>query len=465
MLGFVCRSNSRGTGHVFFFTSMATSAMPSSTFDISNVGDVQQAVRRFYDEPDAEGNRLWKEWLQAPPSIGMRNKLASLRRCTTEQRAKSCGIGWPYPEAISGAKILDIGCGVGVDCITLSELVGDEGKVVGLDICPTLIDEARTYASDHGIANVEYICDDAEDMASSERVLANAPYDIIVANCSFCQIRNCARCDVAQSVYSLLKPGGEFYMCDLFVSVDVSDCARASRQAWAQGYAGAWMWHQFVRTMEDAKFSSPIILSSRKLQMSDERCLELAAYMGVQGVTAKQLKELQDVSGFQMVAATYRLFRPLDVSAPASELADSAMNAARMTFNAGAHAEPHIQLSRKFLCRASQSVVVPKDFATVMLRSRLAVYFTVVPVASVVRLQPENQEPFFPKPVKPGKLASSPLSMPVSGLTLLNGTVGNGGSSLQMTNLAEILDSDPTLKGLRDLVEKSRSGGCGPGGC
>jgi ubiquinone/menaquinone biosynthesis C-methylase UbiE len=59
----------------------------------------------------------------------------------------------------SGSRILDIGCGTGDDALAMASLVGEQGKVTGLDYGQPLIEEARRRAESAGLA-VEFTAGD-----------------------------------------------------------------------------------------------------------------------------------------------------------------------------------------------------------------------------------------------------------------------------------------------------------------
>lgn len=67
---------------------------------------------------------------------------------------------WNGPDA--GARVLDIGCGLGDTTTRLAELVGAEGGVVGIDAGERFIECAREEAAEAGAANVDYIVGDAQ---------------------------------------------------------------------------------------------------------------------------------------------------------------------------------------------------------------------------------------------------------------------------------------------------------------
>jgi len=59
------------------------------------------------------------------------------------------GGGLIAPEALKGARVLDLGCGAGRDVYALSQMVGEEGFVVGVDMTDEQLDVARSYQDYH----------------------------------------------------------------------------------------------------------------------------------------------------------------------------------------------------------------------------------------------------------------------------------------------------------------------------
>ena len=60
-----------------------------------------------------------------------------------------------------GMRVLEIGSGAGDVALTLAELVGPAGHVIGVDVNATILDTARQRATDAGMRNVEFIAGDA----------------------------------------------------------------------------------------------------------------------------------------------------------------------------------------------------------------------------------------------------------------------------------------------------------------
>ena len=70
-----------------------------------------------------------------------------------------CGVGNPLGlgEVRSGQAVLDLGSGPGLDSLLADRRVGPSGKVVGVDLCPAMVEKARRNAELLGLRNVEFV--------------------------------------------------------------------------------------------------------------------------------------------------------------------------------------------------------------------------------------------------------------------------------------------------------------------
>lgn len=55
-----------------------------------------------------------------------------------------------------GEKVVDIGCGAGIDSLIAAKMVGPEGRVIGVDMTPSMLETARKAADEAGLGNVEF---------------------------------------------------------------------------------------------------------------------------------------------------------------------------------------------------------------------------------------------------------------------------------------------------------------------
>ncbi|MDK2756900.1 MAG: class I SAM-dependent methyltransferase [Blastomonas fulva] len=98
-----------------------------------------------------------------------------------------------------GERVIDLGCGGGLTSLVAARATGPEGAVLGLDISPDLIDEARRRAE--GMSNVTFICADAATVA------LDAPYDRLISR--FGSMFFADPYAAFTNLHALLKPGGQ----------------------------------------------------------------------------------------------------------------------------------------------------------------------------------------------------------------------------------------------------------------
>lgn len=70
-------------------------------------------------------------------------------------------------ELRTGDRVLDVGTGIGEPAVTAAQRVGPEGRVVGIDLAPRMIEEGRKRVRRLGLSNIELVVDDIEDLSLS----------------------------------------------------------------------------------------------------------------------------------------------------------------------------------------------------------------------------------------------------------------------------------------------------------
>ena len=140
-----------------------------------------------------------------------------------------CGVGNPFSlgEIPPGSRLLDIGCGAGVDALVASKVVGPSGKVMGIDITPEMIRRAEVNKKEIGAQNVFFQLNRVQDLTGIE-----ASFDVVMSNGVLNLIPE--KEEVLEAVFRLLKPGGWLLVADQFLVGPASNDLKARIQSWFQ---------------------------------------------------------------------------------------------------------------------------------------------------------------------------------------------------------------------------------------
>jgi arsenite methyltransferase len=140
-----------------------------------------------------------------------------------------CGVGNPFSlgKIDSGAFVLDIGCGSGVDALIAAKLVGPSGKVLGIDVTTEMIEKANYNTELMSSDNISFQIARVQDIADVDE-----GFDVIISNGVFNLIPD--KDEALQAAYGLLKPGGKLYICDQILTGPLSKDLRQRVASWFQ---------------------------------------------------------------------------------------------------------------------------------------------------------------------------------------------------------------------------------------
>ncbi|HLZ68760.1 MAG TPA: methyltransferase domain-containing protein [Dehalococcoidia bacterium] len=137
------------------------------------------------------------------------------------------GVGNPFQFGTlpAGTTVLDVGCGAGFDAQHAARQVGTGGRVIGVDMTPAMLAEARAAAAQAGLSHLEFREGRAERLP-----LADASVDIAISNGA---INLCPdKAAVYRELWRVLKPGGRLQIADVMVQIPVPDEAKAEIDLW-----------------------------------------------------------------------------------------------------------------------------------------------------------------------------------------------------------------------------------------
>jgi SAM-dependent methyltransferase len=161
------------------------------------------------------------------------------------------GLGCGNPIALASLKdgetVLDLGSGPGLDCFLAAAKVGPEGKVIGVDMTPAMVEKARANARQGGYNNVEFRLGEIENLP-----VADNSVDVVISNCVINLSPDKKR--VFQETFRALKPGGRVMFADIALLQELPDFIKNSVEAYIGCLSGAIMKDQYLAAMEAAGF-------------------------------------------------------------------------------------------------------------------------------------------------------------------------------------------------------------------
>jgi ubiquinone/menaquinone biosynthesis C-methylase UbiE len=145
-----------------------------------------------------------------------------------------------------GETVLDLGSGGGVDVFRASKLVGEKGKVIGLDATPEMIFRARETAKKHDYNNVEFRLGEIEHMPIESNTI-----DLVISNCVLNLVPDKEL--AFKEIHRVLKPGGRISVSDMVTTRE--DRKVIKPEGWAACIAGAVTFDEYRSILEKTRFT------------------------------------------------------------------------------------------------------------------------------------------------------------------------------------------------------------------
>ncbi len=191
-----------------------------------DVGLLKHEIRKTYAsvsaEPDTDfvfpTGRVWAE------DLGYPEELARVPESAVESFA---GVANPFSlgRLRPGERVLDLGSGAGTDSLVAAQMVGDRGRVTGIDMTPEMVAKARSAAAELGAGNVEFLEGEAETLpfedGSFHVVISNGVVDLIPDKDA-----------VFSELFRVLVPGGRMQIADVTIQSPVSAEGRRNIDLW-----------------------------------------------------------------------------------------------------------------------------------------------------------------------------------------------------------------------------------------
>ncbi len=167
----------------------------------------------------------------------------------------SCGNPTATAHLRPGEVVVDLGSGGGLDVFLAARMVGPEGRAIGIDMTPAMLDRARANAVAGGYTNVEFY------ESTIDRIpLEDGSVDCVISNC----VLNLApdKPAVFREIFRVLKPGGRVAVSDIALRQELPAEVAQSMAAYVGCIAGAILLEDYREGLRAAGFEHVEIVDS-----------------------------------------------------------------------------------------------------------------------------------------------------------------------------------------------------------
>ncbi|MCY4386421.1 MAG: methyltransferase domain-containing protein [Desulfurellaceae bacterium] len=294
---------------------------------MTQVLNIEQAVRARY----AVGAQQEEAALCCPVDYNPR----FLTLIPEEILERDYGCGDPSQHLQPGETVLDLGSGAGKICYIAAQVVGAEGRVIGVDMTPEMLNVAEKYrhsiGEQLGYHNVEFhrgriqdlrtnlnVADaylrqhpvaSLEDFQTFEAVMseqrrqrpliADGCVDVVVSNCVLNLVQDADKRQLFGEIFRVLRQGGRTVISDIVADEPVPAHLKADPELWSGCVSGAMQEKEFITAFEEAGFSSVAVLKRdeqpwRTVEDIAFRAMTVVAHKGEPGTKALDYQATTD---------------------------------------------------------------------------------------------------------------------------------------------------------------------------
>ena len=186
------------------------------------------------------------------------------------------GLGCGNPNALGEIKkgdvVVDLGSGAGFDSFLAAKRVGDEGRVIGVDMTDEMLVQATENAEKNGFKNVEFRKGDIELLPIDDNSA-----DIIISNC----VINLApdKKKVFDEAFRVLKKGGRIFVSDIVLLEELPEEIKNDEKLLAGCVGGAILRDEYIQIVKDVGFKVKIKKEDKEISKSQYKGMPLESLM------------------------------------------------------------------------------------------------------------------------------------------------------------------------------------------
>ncbi|MEE9573393.1 MAG: arsenite methyltransferase [Candidatus Neomarinimicrobiota bacterium] len=174
-----------------------------------------------------------------------------------------CGLPTQFADLKKGNTVVDLGAGAGNDVFVARSIVGDAGKVIGIDMTEEMIELANKNKDKLGYENIDFRLGEIEDLPVDEDTT-----DVVISNCVLNLVPDKEK--AFSEIHRILKKDGHFCISDIVLKGDIPEVLKKSAEMYAGCVAGALQKDEYIKTIHNAGFKNVEIKQSKTITIPDE---------------------------------------------------------------------------------------------------------------------------------------------------------------------------------------------------
>jgi ubiquinone/menaquinone biosynthesis C-methylase UbiE len=193
-----------------------------------------------------------------------------------------CGLPTEFAGIKKGDTVIDLGSGAGNDVFVARAIVGEDGKVIGIDMTEEMVEKANANNVKLGYKNVEFKFGDIESMPVEENLA-----DVIVSNCVLNLVPDKQK--AFNEIYRVLKSGAHFCVSDIVIKGELLPELKKSAEMYAGCVAGAVQQDEYLDIIRQSGFVDVEIKKTKTIILPDEVLIKYLSADQIKDFKAKQV--------------------------------------------------------------------------------------------------------------------------------------------------------------------------------
>lgn len=207
----------------------SSSLRTSKVISPENFNEIRNAIRKKYAEVSISAAGKFQYPTGKDGANALRYDPTIIESAAPSLLNSFCGVGNPFSlgRIQHGEVVLDLGCGAGFDMFVASRLVGEGGRVCGVDLTEDMVTRAKNNLASANITNFEIKKVDSENIPYADNT-----FDVVISNgvINLSPSKNIC----FKEIYRVLKPGERLQFADVILENELPMNLSGSLEAWSQ---------------------------------------------------------------------------------------------------------------------------------------------------------------------------------------------------------------------------------------